>query len=226
MMNPNNIPASDPRYIQAWDDVNQYRDVVSTETSKGFDVTLLVRPVKGLQTRFTLAKSDVVTRPDFSSFRAYYNAALQRGDESPAIMAEAKDVLDSSDVEDKPTGARAAPWSASWIIDYSFARDTWKPLRGFRVGVNGNWRDNYLLAINNGVLMFGGQQHLVNAYLMREQKIWGQQVRLRLGVRNLVDLENSKTRRTGTTTLANGTSIYRLSYVMPPQYDLTATVKF
>jgi hypothetical protein len=45
-------------------------------------------------------------------------------------------------------------------------------------------------------------------------------------VKNLVDLENSDTRRVGTTTLANGTVLYRLSYVMPPQWDLTATVKF
>jgi hypothetical protein len=51
-------------------------------------------------------------------------------------------------------------------------------------------------------------------------------VRFRLGVRNLVDLENRQTRRTGTTTLANGTTLYRLVYVMPPQWDLSATVRF
>ncbi|WP_414663021.1 hypothetical protein [Horticoccus sp. 23ND18S-11] len=95
-----------------------------------------------------------------------------------------------------------------------------------RLGANGNWRDNYLLAIIGGRSIIGGQQHLVNAYVMRDQKVFGQQVRLRRGVKNPVDLENSATRRVGTPSLANGTPLYRLSYVMPPPWDLTATVKF
>ncbi|MBI5690273.1 MAG: hypothetical protein HZC55_09240 [Verrucomicrobia bacterium] len=226
LFNPNGLPESDPRYFQPWDDVNQWRDVVSTETSKGFDLTLMFRPFKGLQTRFTVARADVLTRPDFSTFRAMYEAAVARGNESPALLAEARDVLAQSDVDDKPTGARAAPWSASWIIDYAFSREAWAPLRGVRLGANGNWRDNYLLAILDGRSILGGQQHLVNAYVMRDQKIFKQQVRFRLGVKNLVDLENSRTRRVGTTTLANDTIAYRLSYVMPPQWDFTATVKF
>lgn len=226
LINPNNITASDPRYFRTWNDVNQYRDVLSTESSKGFDVTLLARPAKGLQLRFTLAKADVVTRPDFSSFRAYYEAAVKRGDEAPALIADAKEVLDSSDYSTKPTGARAAPWSASWIADYSFHRESWAPLRGVRVGVNGSWRDNYLLSIVNGREFYGGTSHLVSAYIMRDQKIAKQQVRFRLGCRNIVDLENGRTRRTGTTTLSTGTVLYRQIYVVPPQWDLTATVRF
>ncbi len=226
LFNPNGLPESDPRYFHPWNDVNQYRDVVSTETSKGFDLTLMFRPIKGLQTRFTVGKADVLTRPDFSTFRAMFDAAVARGNETPALIAEARDVLAQSDLEDKPTGARAAPWSYSWIVDYGFSREAWKPLRGVRLGANGNWRDNYLLAIIGGQSIIGGQQHLVNAYVMRDQKIFKQQVRFRLGVKNIVDLENSTTRRVGTTTLANGSVLYRLAYVMPPQWDLTATVKF
>ena len=226
LFNPNGLAETDPKYFQPWTDVNQYRDVVSTETSKGFDCTLMLRLVKGLQARFTLARADVVTRPDFSTFRAMYEAAVARGNESAALIAEAKDVLDQSDLEDQPTGARAAPWSYSWILDYAFSREAWQPLRGVRIGANGNWRDNYLLAIIGGQSIIGGQQHLVNAYVMRDQKIFNRQVRLRLGVKNLVDLENSQTRRVGTTTLASGAVAYRLSYVMPPQWDFTATVKF
>ena len=226
LFNPNNLLPGSPGYLKPWDDVNQYRDILSTESSKGFDLTLFLRPVKGLQTRFTIAKADVITRPDFSSFRAYLDAAIARGNESPALIAEAQDVLNSSDFSTKPTGARASPWSASWIFDYAFSRESWAPLRGVKVGINGNWRDNYLLAIVNGQEFYGGTSHLVNAYVMRDQKIWKQQVRFRLGCRNIVDLENDKTRRTGTTTLANGTTLYRLVYVMPPQWDLTATVRF
>jgi hypothetical protein len=39
-------------------------------------------------------------------------------------------------------------------------------------------------------------------------------------------LENDKTRKTGFTTMANGSNRYTYSYVMPAQYDLTASVKF
>jgi outer membrane receptor protein involved in Fe transport len=226
LFNPNNLTPGSPGYFRPWDDVNQYRSILSTETSKGFDLTLLFRPTKGLQTRFTLARSAVITRPDFSLFRTLLDAAIRRGDESPALIAEAQDVLNSSDFDTKPTGARASPWSASWVFDYAFPREAWAPLRGVRAGVNGSWRDNYLLAIVSGAEFYGGTSHLVNAYLLRDQKIWNQQVRFRFGVRNLVDLENSQTRRTGTTTLANGTTLYRLVYVMPPQWDFAATVRF
>lgn len=226
LMNPNNITANDPGYLRSWRDVNQFRSVMSTETSKGFDLTLMVRPAKGLQARFTVGKSDVVTRPDFSSFRAFYEAAVKRGDESPALIADAKEVLDSSDFETKPSGARAAPWSASWILDYAFQRDVWAPLKGVRLGVNGSWRDSYLFGISNGRELVGGTSHGVNAYIMRDQRMWGQQVRFRVGVKNLMDLENDDTRKIGFTTLASGAAVYRYSYVMPPRYDFTLTVRF
>ena len=61
---------------------------------------------------------------------------------------------------------------------------------------------------------------------MRDQMIWRQQVRFRLGCRNIVDLENGSTRRVGTTTLISGVVLYRQIYVLPPQWDLTATVRF
>lgn len=227
LMNPNNITANDPGYLRSWRDVNQFRSVLSTETSKGFDVTVMVRPTKALQLRFTLGKADVITRPDFSSFRAFYDAALKRGDEAPDLMADAKEVLDSSDLATKPAGARAAPWSASWIVDYAFTREVWQPLRGVRLGVNGSWRDSYLFGISNGRELVGGTTHGVSAYVMRDQKIWGKQVRIRAGVKNLIDLENTgDSRKTGFTTLASGAAVYRYTYVMPARYDLTATVRF
>ena len=112
------------------------------------------------------------------------------------------------------------------VLDYTFQRDTWKPLRALRVGLNGSWRDDYLFGINNGQELGGGATHLVNGYVMRDQKIWNQVVRIRAGVRNLVDLENSKIRKIGFTTMANGANVYRYSYVVPVQYDLNLSVKF
>jgi outer membrane receptor protein involved in Fe transport len=226
LINPNNITPDSPSYFVPWQDVNQFRNVLSTESSRGFDFTVMLRPVSGLQLRFTLAKATVLTRPDFSSFRAYYDAAVARGDESPSLMADAKALLDNNDLDDKPTGARAAPWSASWIVDYSFPRGDWKALHGVRVGINGNWRDNYLLAFVGDRAILGGQQHAVNVYIMRDQELWGRQVRVRAAVRNAVDLENDLVRPTGITTLANGTTVYQVDYVQPPQFDLSMTVRF
>jgi len=97
--------------------------------------------------------------------------------------------------------------------------------RGVRLGVNGSWRDNYLFGFPNKQEMIGGTNHLVSAYAMRDQKIWGQQFRIRAGVKNLLDLDNSRVRKTGFITLANGANVDNDSYVMPPQYDLTVTVK-
>ena len=99
-------------------------------------------------------------------------------------------------------------------------------LRGVRVGVNGVWRDDYLFGLPGGQQMTGGSTHLLNAYVMRDQKFWGQQVRVRAGVRNLTDLENGGIRKTGFTTMADGRNVYRYSYVMPAQYDLSVSAKF
>jgi hypothetical protein len=186
----------------------------------------MLRPTKSLQLRFTIARAQVLNQPDFAAFRAYYDAAVKRGNESPVVLTTAKLLLDTLDISTKPAGARASPWSASWVVDYTFRRETSRALRGLRLGINGSWRDNYLFGVPNGQEMIGGTTHLVNAYVMRDQKIWGQQVRIRLGAKNLIDLENSRTRKTGFVTLASGANIYNYSYVMTPQYDLSLTVKF
>lgn len=228
LMNPNNILPTDPLYKGAMRDRNSAsRNYLSTESSKGFDVTLMARPLAGLQMRLTLAMADVKGVPDLAGLRGYYDAAVARGDESPVLLADTKQLLDMIDLPNRPTGARAAKWSASWVVDYAFRRDSLRALRGVRVGINGSWRDNYLLGrTTSGRDIEGGQTHLVNAYVMRDQKIFGQKVRVRLGVKNLTDLENGDYRKTSFGTLDNGSVAYRFSYVMPPQYDLSVTLDF
>jgi hypothetical protein len=61
---------------------------------------------------------------------------------------------------------------------------------------------------------------------MRDQRLWNQSVRVRLGFRNITDLENNKIRKTSFTTMANGENVYRYSYVVPLQVDLGVTVRF
>ncbi|WP_414663016.1 TonB-dependent siderophore receptor [Horticoccus sp. 23ND18S-11] len=227
LMNPNNLRPGDPGYKYGEEGTaSNARYYRSTENSQGADLTLGVKPTKGLQMRFTLARTKVLGQPDLGSFRGYYEAAVARGDESPALLNEAKNLLNSLDIDTKPTGARASPWSASWVIDYAFSRESWKPLRGVRVGVNGSWRDDYLFGISNGQELAGGTTHLVNGYVMRDQKIWNQQTRFRVGFRNIFDLENSKVRKIGFTTMVSGANVYRYSYVVPLQVDANVTVRF
>ncbi|MSU48493.1 MAG: hypothetical protein EXS37_05265 [Opitutus sp.] len=227
LMNPNNIRPGDPGYKYGEEGTaSAARYYKSTESSQGADLTLNLRLVKGLQLRFTLARTKVLGQPDLSAFRGYYEAAVKRGNESPALLNEARNLLDSLDVDTKPTGARASPWSASWVIDYAFSRDSWQPLRGVRVGLNGSWRDDYLFGITNGQQLGGGATHLVHGYVMRDQKVWNRTARFRLGFRNLVDLENGKLRKTSYTTMANGQNVYRYSYVVPLQVDANVTVRF
>ena len=227
LMNPNNVLPGDPNYkFREPGTASASRNFTAVEQSKGFDLTLMARPVKGMQLRLTVGHAKVASQPNLTSFRGYYEAASKRPDESPTLLLDAKNLLDTLDNSAGATGARAAPWSASWVVDYAFAKDAPDVLRGVRMGVNGIWRDDYLFGVPNRQKMIGGSSHLVHAYVMRDQKIWGQQTRIRVGVRNLVDLENNAVRKTSFTTLASGANVYRFSYVMPPQYSAEVTVKF
>jgi hypothetical protein len=228
LMNPNDILPTDPAFQGAMRDRNSAsRNYLSTEASKGFDVTLLLNPVRGLQARLTLAMADVKSVPDLANLRGYYDAAVARGDESPILLEDVRSLLSMIDLPNRATGARAAKYSASWVLDYGFARDSNRLLQGVRLGLNGSWRDNYLLGRTaEGRDIEGGQSHPVNAYIMRDQKIFDRNVRVRLGVRNLVDLENSDVRKTSYSELTTGEVVYRYSYVMPPMVDVTVSMNF
>ena len=228
LMNPNNVLPGDPAYkFREPGTASASRNYTAVEKSKGFDLSVSLRPADGLQVRLTLGKVKVTSTPDLKNFRGYYDAAVARNDPAEATTrADAKLLLDTLDVAAGATGARSSPWSGSWIVDYTFSKDAWSPLHGVRLGVNGVWRTDYLIAFRNGAEIKGGGSHFVNAYVMRNQKIFGRQVRLRAGAKNLVDLMNTKTRSTGFTTLLSGANILTYSYVMPPQYSLEATVRF
>lgn len=227
LMNPNDVRPGDPGYKYAEEGTaSASRYYRSTENSRGVETTLLLVPIKNLNLRFTLARTRVMGQPDLSSFRRYYEAAVARGNESAALLNEAKNLLDTLDIDSKPSGPRASPWSASWAVQYRFPNDTWKALRGGALGVNGSWRDDYLLGINDGQELVGGSTHLWHAYLMRTQKIWRQTVTVRAEIRNIGDFENGDVRKTGFTTLTTGENVYRYSYVVPTEYNISVRVRF
>lgn len=227
LMNPNDVRPGDPGYKYAEaGTASASRYYRSTETSKGAETTLRLDPVAGLQLRFTLARTKVLGTPDLGSFRRYYEAAVARGNENPALLNEAKNLLDSLDIDTKPIGARASPWSASWVAQYRFPRESWKPLQGVTAGINGSWRDDYLFGINNGQELGGGSTHLVHANVSRTQRLFKTMVTFRFEVRNLVDLENGDLRKTGFTTLTTGENLYRYSYVVEPIYSFSVRTRF
>jgi len=165
------------------------RNFTAVEQSKGFDLTLMMRPVKALQLRLTLGHAKVASQPDLSSFRAYYEAAQKRRTRAQRCSWTRRTCLIPSITRPVPRAPAPRLGPAGWVVDYSFAKDSVPALRGVRMGVNGIWRDDYLFGVPNRQEMIGGSSHLVNVYVMRDQRIWGQQTRVRLGVRNLVDLE-------------------------------------
>jgi hypothetical protein len=228
LMNPTGVLPGNPAYREPVDLVGSAaRNYNSTESSRGADATLFIKPMDGLQLRFTAAYADVEVTPDLKNFRRYYDEAVARGDESSGVLREAKEILDSLDIPSKPVGSRAAKWSASWIVDYKFSRDTWKPLRNLGVGINGSWRDDYLFAILDGRELVGGGQHVISAYVSRDFRIFGQRTTLRLRARNIEDLENGDIRKTGFTTMqGTGERVYTYAYVNPITYELSMTVNF
>ena len=227
LFNPNGLAESDPSYLHLNDDLNMRRDVLSSEFSKGFDGTLLLRVIPGLQVRLSVGYNDVITTPDFSRFRSLLEEAKARGNEPPDLIADAEAILRANDFDGKPSSFRSAPWTGSWAFDYAFPRDAWMPLKGVRLGVNGAYVDDYFFGVDDaGKEYYGGATHTVGAYVMRNQKIFGQDVRVRLGVRNLHDFENGNTREDGFRVLSDGSVVPDLRYIFDPRWDVTVTVRF
>jgi hypothetical protein len=234
------LPRTDPAYRTALNLTNSAaRNFNSVEGSKGFDATLAVRPVDGLQLRFTLAQAKVTSNTDVSSMLKFYNAAIndptflslpnaETGSTPQETLDDAKLIIDSFAIVGRSTGPRAAEWSASWVVDYDFSALSIAPLKGIRGGINGSWRDDYLFGIDAAKKqeLVGGGQHTVNAYLMRDQRIFGYDTRIRVGARNFFDMENGELRKTGFTRMFNEANVYTYSYVEPVQYDVTLTFNF
>jgi outer membrane receptor protein involved in Fe transport len=126
LMNPNDILPGNAAYrYSAPGTASAARNYQSTENSKGGDLTLVLRPTKQLQLRFTVGRAKVLDTPDLAAFRSYYNAAVTRTNaanapggnaalaESPAVLATAKLLLDSLDISGRPAGPRRRPGPAA-----------------------------------------------------------------------------------------------------------------
>jgi len=238
LFNPNNLTAADPKYFTVFNGLNnERRRVSSSEKSKGVDVTLIGQRVHGLQTRLTFSKSDVKATRDFSEFQSLLDAAIARtakangpgGDptmaENPAYITAAQGIVASNTAISAITGRRSAPYTASAVLDYLWAREN--PVR---IGLSASWTPNFNLAILNGITYRGGAQCPIGMYAQYDRKIFKQRVNFRLGANRVYDLVegDSKYYKTGANSLnlTTGKPNYVYRYTDPMVTSFTTTVHF
>lgn len=238
LFNPNDLPNTAPNYFVSASGFNgESTTAPAVARSTGYEVTIQHQRVAGVQGRLAFGHNHLTTRRDMSVFRRLYdeavartNAALAPGGnralaENATLLANAATILRNNEATPVATGATSIPNTLAMAIDYEFARAT--SLRGTRVGVTATWNDNYNIDFTGGVIYRGGSTLPVGAYIIHERKIFGRDTYFRLGVRNLVDLQNGKLRKTGVNVVdAAGNISYDYQYVTPMSADLNATVRF
>lgn len=229
LFNPNTLRPGDPGYFVPAPGANsEFRTVPSTERAEGFETTLQFQRIYGVQARLTFSHNKLSVSRDFSTFRAFFDAAVARGDESPALVADAQSILDANDGVLAVIGhQRSSENAVNWAFDYQFPRETW--FRGTRVAVYGNWRGDYNLALFDDVTYRGGATHPVGAYAIHQRKIFGRNTTFRLGVKNIVDLENNDDLRVTDIIAVDAAGVptnkqYR--YITPLAVDFGVTVSF
>lgn len=238
LFNANDLRPGDPRYFTvATGFADESVTTTSSQRSRGWEATLQLVRHLGLQARLTFSRNQVTTWRDMSKFRTLYEAAVDRTNtarapggnatmaESTALLADATRILAENDGVGATTGPRSALYSFNWAIDYEFPRAS--PLKGTRVAVYGNWRDDYNILFS-GRIYKNGSTHPVGAYAIHRRKLAGRDTSFRLGLKNLIDLENAGTTRVwGISRLnAAGAPEYTYRYVTPVSYDLSMSVDF
>jgi Outer membrane receptor proteins, mostly Fe transport len=239
LFNPNDLMPSSPGYFIPSAGLNsEARTVTSSEHAKGVEFTLQWQRWHGLQARLTYSHNKLGITRDFSKFKAMYEAARQRTDqalaggnpamaESEALLADALAILQANDGVTAVTGSRSVPDSVNWLLDYKL------PKGGFwgdtRVALYGNWRSDYNIELLGNQMYRGGATHPIGAYIIHHRRIMDRATSFRLGLRNIVDLENSgKLRRVGVvrTDANNVPTDYEYRYLTPFSVDFSVTVDF
>lgn len=227
LFNAANLLPSDPTYFKPATGINnETTSVLANEKAEGVEATFQFQRIKGLQARFTVSYNDIVANRDFSHFRSLLNAAIARGGENPSNITTAQNILNANDGVATIIGARATPWATNWSLDYEFSRSS--ALTGTRLGLYGNWRDNYVIDILANREFRAGARHPVGLYVMHARRIFDRRANFRLGIRNLVDLKNHGDfiRSAVSYIDPNGAPIYNTRYLDQRTVDLSMTVNF
>jgi hypothetical protein len=227
LFNPANLLPSDPAYFKPATGINnETTSALANEKAEGVEATFQFQRIKGLQARFTVSYNDIVANRDFSHFRSLLNAAIARGGENPSNITTAQNILNANDGVATIIGARATPWATNWSLDYEFSRSS--ALTGARLGLYGNWRGNYVIDILANREFRAGARHPVGLYVMYARRIFDRRTNFRLGIRNLVDLENHGDfiRSAVSYIEPSGEPIYNTRYLDQRTAEFSMTVNF
>ncbi len=237
LINPNNILASDPKYVTVVNGLNNERRTVnSNEQSRGLELTLQGQRWKGLQTRVTFSTTKVRAQADFAQFRAYLKAAEDRTAaatapggtasmaEPVAVLNNARTVLGSNTLTDAVAGRRSSPYTGSFVTDYQVPG-----VRGLRLGASGVFGPDYNVAIFDGVSYKAGASFPLSGYVLYDRRVRNYFTTFRLGLQNIYDpvIGNSRYRITGATSFNATTKrpnyIYR--YAEPTTWSFSVTTR-
>lgn len=240
LFNPNNLTPSSPGYFEAAAGLNsEARTFRATERAEGVEATFQLQRLRGFQARLTFSHNKLGVIRDTARFRALTEAAVARtaaalapgGNaamaESQALIDDARAIIAANEGVDIVTGSRSTENRINWALDYQFPRETF--LKGTRVALYGNWRGKHVLELIGTRPFTGGATHPLSAYVIHERKVFGRGVNFRLGLRNLVDLENNSNLRISgvVRTDANGVPRdYNYRYVTPFSAEFSTTIAF
>jgi len=145
------IAASDPRFLPISGRREQRK-----QFSRGVESTLIFYPGRGWNLRFAGAWKSVKKDESMPRFKELLAAAIARGDENPAYISGARDIVALHGADGREIAARyAAPLSFNFAVNYRFDRDSrWK---NFSAGVNGNYISGYILNYIDGRGLRGGK---------------------------------------------------------------------
>jgi outer membrane receptor protein involved in Fe transport len=236
LFNPIGIASNDPSRFEAATGFNgETTTAPQSSRSTGWELTLQNLRLHGIQTRITFGHNHKTSQKDMSVFRQYYDAAAARVAALPAgnpniailtpLLTSAATILRNNESISILTGTQSVPNTLTFSVDYEFPRTSF--LKSTRIGVTGTWNDDYNISNSGGTLYQGGAQLPLSVYAIHERKIFEHEVYFRLGVRNLVDLENDHLRRTGVNFIdpAGGVN-YAYQFVTPLSVEFNATVRF
>jgi hypothetical protein len=236
LFNPIGIASNDPSRFEAATGFNgETTTAPQTSRSTGYEVTVQNYRWHGLQTRLTFGHNHKTSQRDMSLFRKLYDAAAARvaalkpGDPNIAVLTplltSAATILRNNEAGTVLTGTQTVPNTFTFSADYELSRSTW--LRGTRLGVTGTWNDKYNIANNGGTVYVSGAQFPISVYAIHERRIFDHTVYFRLGLRNLVDLENNHYRKTGLNFVDPvGGPNFAYQFVTPMSAEFNIAVRF
>ena len=217
LFNPNTLSPLDPSYLQITGRREQRK-----QFSRGVESTLIFYPGRGWNLRVAGAWKEVEQDDSMPRFKGLLADAIARGNENPAYVSAAQDIVALHGADGREIAARyAAPFSFNFAVNYRFPRESrWK---NFGAGLNGNFTSGYILNYIDGQGIRGGKLFTLHGTASYRAELWRRSVVFRLNLRNLIETEYVTM---GVVKLLNGSLRNLHAYGDPRAVTLTATVDF